>query len=364
MDSWILVNAAGSLSKGKLKSLLDFYQEPERILECSEEELLQTGLVDRGFTNSLRLIKKHFDLDREYELITKHKVRVVTIRDAAYPASLRYISGAPILLYVTGEIRKEDIFSIGVVGTRNYTAYGRNVATRLSGELAGEGVTIVSGLARGIDTFAHQAALAVKGRTIAVLGGGIAALYPSENRGLAQDIIKHGAVISEYAMSEQPSRISFPLRNRIISGLSLGVLVVEANVRSGALITAQCALEQGREVFAVPGNITNEFAKGTNQLIKDGAKLVEEYADVIEEISCLRELTARKKKVEMQENLSLAIDDQEKELLNLIGKEPVNMEELGARTGKSVNQLSGLLLQLMLKELIREMSGKNYVRTI
>ncbi len=359
MDSWILVNAAGSLGKDKLKSLLDFYQEPERILKCSEEELLKTGLVDRGFTNSLRLVKKHFDLDREYELIKKHKARVVTIKDAAYPASLRYISGAPILLYVTGELKKEDIFAIGVVGTRDYTAYGKNVTTKLSGELAGAGVTIVSGLARGIDTFAHQSALAAKGRTIAVLGGGIGALYPPENKALAQEITKHGAVISEYAMSEQPSRISFPLRNRIISGLSLGVLVVEADVRSGALITAHCALEQGREVFAVPGNITNEFAKGTNQLIKDGAKLVEEYADVIEEISCLKELTAQKKKIVKQENLSFDLDDQETELLSLIGKEPVNIEELGARTGKSVNQLSGLLLQLMLKELIRELSGKN-----
>lgn len=364
MDSWILVNAAGSLGKGRLKSLLDFYQEPERILECSEEELLETGLADKGFTNSLRLVKKHFDLAREYELVSKHKARIVTIRDADYPASLRYISGAPILLYVIGEIRKEDIFSIGVVGTRSYTAYGKNVTVKLSGELAGEGVTIVSGLARGIDTFAHQSALAAKGRTIAVLGGGIGALYPPENKGLAQEITKHGAVVSEYTMSEQPSKISFPLRNRIISGLSLGVLVVEADVRSGALITAHCALEQGREVFAVPGNITNEFTKGTNQLIKDGAKLVEEYTDVIEEISCLKELVARKKKIVKQESLSFDLDDQETELLSLIGNEPVNIEELGARTGKSVNQLSSLLLQLMLKEMIREMSGKNYVRTI
>lgn len=363
MDNWILVNAAGSPGKGRLKSLLDFYQEPECILERSEEELLKTGLVDKVFINSLRLVKKNFDLDREYELIKKHNARVVTIRDAAYPASLRYISGAPILLYLIGEIRKEDIFSIGVVGTRDYTAYGKNVATRLSGDLAAAGVTIISGLARGIDTFAHQSALAAKGRTIAVLGGGLGALYPPENKGLAQEITRHGAVLSEYTMTEQPSRISFPLRNRIISGLSLGVLVVEADVKSGALITAHCALEQGREVFAVPGNITNALAKGTNQLIKDGAKLVEEYADVIEEISCLKELTCPKKKIVKQETLSFALDDQETALLSLINKEPVNIEELGAKTGKSVNQLSGLLLQLMLKELIREIGGKNYVRT-
>jgi DNA processing protein len=364
MDNWILVNAAGSLGKARLKGLLDFYQEPEHILKCNEEELLKTGLVDRGFTNSLRIVKKHFNMDREYELLYKRKVKIVTIRDDAYPASLRYINGAPILLYMAGEIIKEDIFAIGVVGTRDYTAYGKNVTSKLSGELASAGVTIVSGLARGIDTFAHQSALAAKGRTIAVLGGGIAAMYPPENRGLAQEIARHGAVISEYPMMEQPSRISFPLRNRVISGLSLGVLVVEADVRSGALITAQCALEQGREVFAVPGNITNEFAKGTNQLIKDGAKLVEEYTDVIEEISCLKELTYQKKKIVKQESLSFDIDDQETELLSLIGKEPVNIEELGAKTGKSVNQLSILLLQLICKELIREMSGKNYVRTI
>ncbi len=364
MDNWILVNAAGSLGKARLKGLLDFYQEPEQILKCSEEELLRTGLVDRGFTNSLRTIKKHFDLDREYKLLEKHKVKIVTVRDDNYPASLRYIDGAPILLYLAGDIIKEDIFAIGVVGTRDYTAYGKNVAAKLSGELASQGVTIVSGLARGIDTFAHQSALAAKGRTIAVLGGGIAALYPPENRILAQEIARHGAVVSEYPMMEQPSRISFPLRNRIISGLSLGLLVVEADVRSGSLITANCALEQGREVFAVPGNITNEYARGTNQLIKDGAKLVEGSQDIIEEISCLRELTTSRINTKKQERFSFPVDEQETALLDLIGNEPINIEVLGARTGKSVNQLSNILLQLMMKELIREMSGKNYVRTI
>jgi DNA processing protein len=333
-------------------------------LKCSEDELLKTGLVDRGFTNSLRLMKKNFDLDREYELVRRHKIKIVTIRDEAYPASLRYINGSPILLYVAGEMRQEDIFAIGIVGTRDYTAYGRNVTGKLSSELAGEGVTIVSGLARGIDTFAHQAALEAKGRTIAVLGSGIAALYPYENRELALEIAKNGAVVSEYPMMEQPSRISFPLRNRIISGLSLGVLVVEADVRSGSLITAQCALEQGREVFAVPGNITNDYARGTNQLIKDGAKLVESTRDIIDEINCLKELTTRKKNIKKQASFQFTIDKHETELLELIGKEPVNIEVLGARTGKSVNQLSNLLLQLMMKELIREMSGKNYVRTI
>lgn len=363
MDSWILVNAAGSLGKARLKGLLDFYQDPGHVLKCSEDELLKTGLVDRGFTNSLRLIKKHFDLDREYKLLDQYKTRIVTIRDEAYPASLRYINGSPILLYISGEIIKEDIFAIGVVGTRNYSVYGKNVATKLSGELAAKGVTIVSGLARGIDTFAHQAALGAKGRTIAVLGGGIAAMYPPENKALAQEIARHGAVVSEYPMMEQPSRISFPLRNRIISGLSLGLLVVEADVKSGSLITAQCAMEQGREVFAVPGNITNEYARGTNQLIKDGAKLVEVYKDIIEEISCLRELI-RQKITKKQECFAFPVNEQESALLDLIGNKPVNIEVLGAKSGKSVSQLSSILLQLICKELIREMSGKNYVRAI
>ncbi|MDD5491274.1 MAG: DNA-processing protein DprA [bacterium] len=364
MDSWILVNAAGSLGKARLKGLLDFYQEPENILKCSEDELLKTGLVDRAFTNSLRVIKKEFDLSREYKLIDKYNIKIITIKDDKYPAGLRYMNGAPILLYLSGEIIKEDILAIGVVGTRDYTAYGKNVTEKFSGELASAGVTIVSGLARGIDTFAHQAALGAKGRTIAVLGGGIAALYPPENRILAQEITKRGAVVSEYPMLEQPSRISFPLRNRIISGLSLGVLVVEADIKSGALITAQCALEQGREVFAIPGNITNEYARGTNQLIKDGATLVESSQDIIDAISCLKELTTRKKKLSKQETFSFPVDEQETELLKLIGQEPINIETLGARTGKSVNQLSSLLLRLICKELIREMSGKNYVRTI
>jgi DNA processing protein len=238
------------------------------------------------------------------------------------------------------------------------------MATVLSRDLSKVGVTIVSGLARGIDTFAHKAALQQKGRTIGVLGGGIARFYPPENRDLAAEIAAGGAVVSEFHMDELPDRVSFPMRNRIISGLSLGVVVVEADKKSGALITARWALEQGREVFAVPGNVSGKYAEGTNGLIKDGAKLVENYLDVIDEINCLKEMVSAQGKKTRDRTAAAELTDQEQSLLRLISLEPVNIEILIRDTGVPVHQLSPLLLTLEMKNVIKEVSGKNYVRTI
>ena len=361
MDSWLILNAVGCAYKLALKKLIDFYGQPDNILRSSDQELLRSGLVDAGFIKALGLAKKSFDLEKEHDLMEKHGVRVLTLADDNYPLSLRYLPDAPIVLYVQGEVRRQDMVAIGVVGTRNYTLYGKTQATVLSGELAAAGITIVSGLARGIDTFAHRAALDKGGRTIGILGGGIDCFFPSENKELARKISTSGAVISEYTMAEHPTRQTFPLRNRIISGLSLGTVVIEADEKSGALITARWALEQGREVFAVPGNISSRYSRGTNRLIREGAKLVENTQDIIEEINCLQGLSRRKKKP-VQQDLAIELDEHEDVIFKLIGQEPVNIESLLYRTGLPLGRLSPLLLQLEMKELIRELGGKNYIR--
>jgi DNA processing protein len=361
MDSWLILNAVGCAYKLVLKKLIDFFGHPDNILRASEQELMSSGLVDAGFIKALGLAKKSFDLEKEQALMDKHGVRLITLEDDKYPLSLRYLPDAPIVLYVQGEVRRQDMVAIGVVGTRNFTTYGRAQATTLSGQLAEAGVTIVSGLARGIDTFAHRAALDKGGRTIGILGGGIDCFFPAENRELAKRISASGAVISEYTMAEHPSKVTFPLRNRIISGLSLGTVVIEADEKSGALITARWATAQGREVFAVPGNISSRYSRGTNGLIRDGAKLVETSQDIIEEINCLQGLSRRRKKP-VQQDLEIELDEHEDVIFKLIGQEPVNIESLLQKTGLPLGRLSPLLLQLEMKDLIQELGGKNYIR--
>ncbi len=362
MDSWLSLNAVGCAYKLALKKLVDFYGSAEDVLRVSDQELWHSGLAGKGFTKARAMAKDKFKLDKEYELMDKYGVKAITLADDNYPMSLRYLPDAPIVLYVQGEVLRRDLVAIGVVGTRLFTPYGKSQATELSGQLAEAGITIVSGLAHGIDTFAHRAALDKGGRTLAILGGGISRLFPPENKELARSISANGAVISEYTMSETPTQQTFPLRNRIISGLSLGVLVIEADVKSGALITAKWAVSQGREVFALPGNISSRFSRGTNKLIKDGAKLVEGVEDVIEEINCLKGLAAGKKRPAQPEFAITGLNEGEGNIYRLLGSEPVNIESLCVQTGLPMGRLSPLLLQLEMKELIQEVGGKNYIR--
>lgn len=361
-EEWVLLNAILPVHKVKLKPLVEFYGDPRKVLSASDEELLRTGMVNHSFVEALRHTQKNFDLKQERLLIEKYRPKIITFWDEEYPASLKYLSDGPIVIYCLGEIKKSDIFSLGIVGTRHNTGYGKNVTLRLAADLAESGVTIVSGLARGIDTYAHQAALSKKGRTIAVLGGGLAHLYPPENESLALQIKNQGAVISESPMSGQPDKTSFPLRNRIIAGLSLGVVVIEADEQSGALITARWALEQGREVFAVPGNITSPYSRGSNGLIKQGAKLVEEASDVIEEIECLKRVIKQKKKKVRSPHLQSPLTSTEEKILHLLSAGPVNIEVLCTELQMPVYKLSPILLQLEMREHIKETSGKNYIR--
>ncbi|MCK4649099.1 DNA-processing protein DprA, partial [bacterium] len=257
--------------------------------------------------------------------------------------------------------KREDKNAIAIVGSRRATTYGRLTAQRLSAQLAAQGITIISGMARGIDSEAHKGALAVGGRTIAVLGCGIDVVYPPENRALEERIASSGAVITEFPFGTRPFAGNFPKRNRIISGLSIGVIIVEAAQRSGALITARLALEQGREVFAVPGSTTSPYSKGTHNLIKEGAKLVEDIDDILEELKPLIEI-AKEKGKENQDFLRPILSKEEEIIYNLVTQEPKHIDIFIQESKLPAQRAIAILTNLQIKGLIKELSGKNFIR--
>jgi DNA processing protein len=272
------------IGPARFNKLLERCGQPERAWHASETDLVAAG-VDAKSIPALLEKRRTLDLDAELEKLRRYGVRVLTLHDPDYPPRLREIYNPPALLYVRGEITRQDDQAVGVVGTRSPTVYGRELAARIVPELVAAGLTVVSGLARGIDSIAHNAALQAGGRTIAVLGCGVDVIYPSENRRLFERILEHGAVVSEYPLGTKPDAFNFPARNRIISGLSLGSVVVEAGSSSGASITADYALEQNREVFAFPGRATDPRSAGCNRLIRDGrAKLVTCTQDILDEL--------------------------------------------------------------------------------
>lgn len=295
--------------------------------------------------------------------LTENKVKTLSVTAKDYPTNLRYIYDPPLVLYVKGEIIPEDNVAIAIVGSRRATYYGLQNATKLAYELAVKGITIISGLARGVDSAAHRGALEAKGRTIAVLGSGLNIIYPRENERLAQDIAQNGAVISEFALDTPPYRGNFPRRNRIISGLSLGVVVIEAARKSGALITVNCALEQGREVFALPGKIDSFTSRGTHDLIKHGAKLVESSEDIIEELEALKFCQAKETKAENKIKVELDLPEEERQIYACLSSEPMHIDEIMCKVNLSYGKLLTSLLKLQHKKLVKELAGKVYVRT-
>ena len=298
-------------------------------------------------------------------------IRKITLDDPEYPKRLKAIHKPPAELYVNGSLIPQDEMAVAIVGSRRASLYGLEMAEKLGYDLALRGVTVVSGMARGIDTAAHRGALKAKGRTIAVMGSGHGRIYPAENKKLYAEIAKTGAVVTEYADGEEPLAFHFPQRNRIISGLSLGVIVVEAAKDSGALITAELAAEQGREVFAVPGKISSASSSGANSLIKDGAKLVQSVDDIIDELS-LREL----KEVSEDKRESLdgkirrmtknyiynALTEDERKIYNALSDEPMHIDDIIRKVGLERAKTAKALLNLQLKKLIQEVPGKQYLR--
>jgi DNA processing protein len=340
-----------------IKALLDRFGTPKRVFKASQRELARVDGIGEGLAGVIKETDVRGKVNRELKLIEEFNVSLVTIKDQSYPKNLRQIYDAPPLLYVRGSLEPRDDLAISMVGSRLATNYGRTVTERIAGDLARHGVTMVSGMARGIDSAAHRGSLSVGGRTIAVLGCGVNIIYPRENRHLFEEIMAHGAVISEFPMSTPPEGMNFPRRNRIISGLSLGVVIVQASARSGSLITARLALEQNRDVFAVPGNIGMARSQGTNRLIKQGAKLVESAEDILEEV-----LPRFQHQGTTSEDRDFSLEEEEERVFFLLEDEPIHIDSIIAQTRMAASRISSILLQLELKGLVQQLSGKRFVK--
>jgi DNA processing protein len=351
---WVGFNKVRGIGPLRLRALLDAYGNIERAWHASAEQLSRAGLDSRSVKNLVRA-RSELDLDQELARIDAVGAHVLTWESPDYPHLLLQTNAPPPVLYVKGELREEDAWAVAVVGTRRASTYGREVTRRLAGTLARNGITVISGLARGIDGVAHRAALEAGGRTIAVFGCGIDHIYPPEHRKLAAQIAENGALVSDYPLETRPEGRNFPPRNRIISGLSLGVLVTNAGKSSGALITAEFAAEQGRDVFAVPGSILTQGSIGTNRLIQDGAKLVTGTEDILEELNLTMVAEQTKARQVLPE------DETEAALLNHLSAEPTHVDELQQRVDLPISQVTSTLALMELKGMVRKVGGMNYV---
>jgi DNA processing protein len=337
------------------KRLIDYFKKAEAVFDASLQELMN---ID-GIGHETALAIKNFDqgdlVENWLSMAKKVNARILTLEDEDYPTNLMRINNPPPVLYMKGEIKKDDHFAAAVVGSRTPSGYGELAARSISRDLAAEGITIVSGMARGIDAISHKEALSAGGRTIAVLGSGIDVIYPPENRELFNKICRNGAVITEFPVSTPPDAVNFPNRNRIISGLSLGVVIVEAGVKSGSLITAKFAVSQGKKVFAVPGQIGSVGSRGTNKLIKEGAMLVESADDVMSAIlPQYRDYKENRGGVKRGENLS----ETAKQILTTLTEGPLHIDTVAAKSRLNINEVSSILLNLELSGLIIQLPGK------
>ena len=352
---WLGFSLVPEIGPKRLAHLLTRFGALENAWTASERQLLQAGLEKQPTTNLLH-IRKQIDLEAELAKIERVGARLITLADDDYPTSLKKLPDAPTILYLRGTLAAEDENALAIVGTRRASPYGRDAAYQLSKQLAAQGITVISGLAHGVDTAAHKGALDGNGRTIAVLGCGVDVIYPNDQRKLAQQIMECGALISEFPIGMHPEGRNFPRRNRVISGLSLGVLVVEAPEKSGAMITASMAADQGREVFALPGNIFNPMSTGTNRLIQDGAKLVMSVDDILDELKIVRTVVETKAATER----IAPANKVEAELLEHLGADPVHIDDLVLLCGLPVAIISSTLTILELKGLARTVGHMQY----
>lgn len=351
---WIGFTLVKGIGSVRFKRILSHFGDLSKAWQAPKEAYQEAGLPGKVLENFLR-IRKEINLDEVYNSILEKRVKVFTLKDEEYPQLLREIDHSPPVLYVRGSLLSEDEFAVAMVGTRKVTSYGQQVCRDTSTYLAGHGITIVSGLARGVDGIAHQNALKAGGRTIAVLGSGVDVIYPPEHRKLADAIIENGAVISDYPLGTQPEGVNFPPRNRIISGLSLATIVIEAGERSGALITADFALEQGRDVFAVPGNVLSPASKGTNRLIQNGAYPMVSPQEVLEVLNIPGVKNIKKARQ------VLPADATEQKIMKVLNFEPVHIDEICFQAGMPVEQVSAALTMMELKGLVQHVGGMRYV---
>lgn len=360
-DYLIGLNLIPQLTPRRMTILLDHFSSPRDMWNAQQSKL---GLIP-GFTDETAAhivdARSQQALDEELAQAAKLNIQILTVLDKDYPPLLRQIDYPPAVIYIIGKPKIDTRKTLAIVGTRRSSRYGRIMASKLADDLSSAGLTVVSGLAVGIDTAAHKGALE-KGLTVAVLGSGLATIYPATNTNLAAQICEQGgSIISEYPLYTPPAKWTFPQRNRIISGLSRGVVVVEAPKRSGALITAHLATEQGREVFAVPGNVTSNSSAGTNALIKDGAKLVTCVDDIISEFPDLTQLLVCITQSQPQQEAALSAE--EHLVYNLIGVEPLHIDDIIYKVGMSPTQAAQILLMLQMQGLIEQIEGRRYIRS-
>lgn len=351
---WVGFNEVRGIGPLRLRALLDHFGSVEQAWHASSDQLRSLGVDNRSLKN-LSKVRSSLDLDQRLEQIAAIGAHVLTWESPDYPDLLRETYAPPPVLYVKGQLKRQDAWAVAVVGTRRASTYGLEVTRRLASALARNGVTVVSGMARGIDGVAHQAALDAGGRTIAVFGCGIDTIYPAEHRKLAERIAAQGALISDYPLGTRPEGRNFPPRNRIISGLSMGVLVTNAGKTSGALITADFAAEQGRDVFAVPGSILNQGSVGPNHLIQDGAKLVIQAEDILEELNLT--MVAEHK----QAQLALPEDETEAALLQHLSADPLHVDDLQQQAQLPISQVTSSLAMMELKGMVRQVGSMKYV---
>jgi len=351
---WIGFNLVKGIGAVRLKSLLDYFGSLEVAWNAPAGALLAAGVPQKS-VEMLVALRKQVDLDELCDRIDRLGIQVVTWEDAGYPRRLKEINQSPPVLYIRGSVEMADDWAVAVVGTRRVTPYGRQVAIELSRFLAQNGVTVVSGLARGVDAVAHSSALQAGGRTIAVLGNGVDVVYPPEHRKLSDEILQSGALISDYPVGTPPDSQNFPPRNRIISGMSLATIVVEAGEKSGALITAEFAAEQGREVFAVPGSILAAQSTGTNRLIEQGARPLLKMSEILDvlQLNRLPEMRETRKSMPASEN--------EKKILDYLKQDPLHIDIICEMTGLPVNEVSATLTMMELKGMVNSLGGMNYV---
>lgn len=351
---WVGFNLVKGIGPVRLERLLHYFGDIQSAWQARTYQLAAAGLNDK-LVQQVVQIRNKTNLEELVEKIRDADIQILTWDNPHYPERLRQINQSPFVLYLKGDLISEDIWSVAIVGTRRFSAYGRQITENITRVLAGHGITVVSGLARGIDGIAHQQALEAGGRTIAVLGSGIDQIYPPEHRQLADQIIQRGALVSDYPFGTPPDGSNFPPRNRIISGLSKATLVIEAGRKSGALITANYAAEQGKDVFAVPGKITAPTSKGTNLLIKQGAHPLLAPQDVLDllNMSLIVEQRVVRK--------SLPSDPKEAVLYQAVGDEPLHVDELCSLVSLPIEEITATLALMELKGMVRKTFGMKYV---
>jgi DNA processing protein len=364
-EATIALNMLPKIGPVRVRRMVEMFGDPVKILRAKREDLLKVDGLGSKTVDVLLDWESQIDLSAEIASAKDRGIEIYTAEDEAYPRSLREMYDPPLALYVWGELKSADSHGIAMVGTRHFTHYGRQVARQLAFQLAQTGVTVISGLARGIDTFSHEGAIAAGGRTVAVIGSGLANIYPPENMSLAEKIAAgNGAVVSEFPLSKVPDKQTFPMRNRIVAGWSSGVLVVECPKWSGSLITANLANDMGKPIYAVPGPIDSPQSAGCNALIRNGATLVTSADDILEDREVLPLFQVKNQVQSSDLNPALlTLSDVERAIFEAIGKQPKIIDELVEETQMPLPQLNVTLLQMEIKKVIQQLPGQRYVQT-